>query len=164
MCPQSLPMLPQKINSLPLTACVVGDNAHTCTERLLTPFEGTKKKDFSKDCHNNHLSQCRIRIECAFGRLVGKWCIFRWPLQASLEDAAGIMCRAAGLHSHCTDNGDTFPVSNNVRKKNASPFFESISPSRCARCFLQVAGLLCARCRVALSKVQCRNLQGAGLG
>ena len=76
---------PQKINSLPLTAFVVGDNAHTCTEHLLTPFKGTNKNDHSKDCFNHHLSQCRIRIECAFGRLVGKWCIFRRPLQASLD-------------------------------------------------------------------------------
>ena len=58
---------PQKINSLPLTTFVVGDNAHTCMEHLPAPFEGTNKNDHSKDCHNCHLSQCRIRIGCTLG-------------------------------------------------------------------------------------------------
>ena len=104
--------LPEKINSLPLTAFIVGDNAHTCTEHLLTPFKGTNKNDHSKDCFNCHLSQCRIGIECAFGRLVGKWCIFRRPLQTSLDNAVRITCCASGLHNCCIDNGDVLPVRN----------------------------------------------------
>ena len=59
-------------------------------------------------------------------------------------------------------------TNDHVEKKNASPFFGSISPSRCASCLLvlhkvqckhppcsvQGAGSQFARCRVALGKVQ----------
>ena len=102
--------LPDKINSLPLTAFVVGDNAHTCTEHLLTPFKGTSRNDHTKDFCNHHLSQCRIKIECAFGRLAGKWCIFKRPLQTSLDNADGITHCAARLHNCCIDNGDVLPA------------------------------------------------------
>ena len=118
--------LPQKINNLPWTRFVVGDNAYTCTEHLLTPFKGTNKNDHSKDCFNYHLSQCRIRIECSFGRLVGKWCIFRRPLQTSLDNAVRIIYCAARLHNYCIDNGDTV-LTNEQEAVEAlpSPFYET---------------------------------------
>ena len=69
--------LPDKVEALPLTRYMVGDNAYTPTEHVLVPpFSGSEKPDPGKDAYNHHLSQLRIRIEMCFGRFVSKWRIF----------------------------------------------------------------------------------------
>ena len=45
-----------KVESLPLTWYVVGDNVYTPTENLLVPFSGTGKEDPGKNAYNYHLS------------------------------------------------------------------------------------------------------------
>ena len=65
--------LKQFIDNLPIGLYVVGDAAYTLSEHLMTPFTGPQKQDPNKDCLNFHLSQMRIRIEMAFGRLVTKF-------------------------------------------------------------------------------------------
>ena len=62
--------LPDMVEALPFTRYVVGDNAYTPSEHVLVPFAGADKTDPLKDTYNFHLSQVRIRIEMAFGRLV----------------------------------------------------------------------------------------------
>ena len=103
-----------KIDSLPLTRFVVGDSAHTCTEHLLTPLKGIERNDHPKDHFKCHLSQHRIRIECSFGRLVGKWCILKRPLETSLDSAIRITHCVARLRNWChTDNSGMVLLANN---------------------------------------------------
>ena len=64
--------LPDKVKDLPIGKFIVGDNASTCSENLLTPFSGGVKITKKNDIYNFYLSQLRIKIECAFGRLVSK--------------------------------------------------------------------------------------------
>ncbi|MBV5267579.1 MAG: transposase family protein, partial [Burkholderiaceae bacterium] len=97
--------LARKIESLPLGKFVVGDNAYVCTEHLLTPFPGDEKKDPGNDAYNFYLSQLRIRIEMAFGRLVNKWRIFRRPLQIQLKNVGKVFLCATRLHNFCINEG-----------------------------------------------------------
>ena len=48
----------------------VGDAAYTLMERLLVLFTESQRLDPAKDSFNYYLSQLRIRVEMAFGRLV----------------------------------------------------------------------------------------------
>jgi hypothetical protein len=61
---------------------VVGDNAYVCTEHLITPFMGSSNLNSENDSYNFFLSQLRIRVEMAFGRLIAKWRSLRCSLEA----------------------------------------------------------------------------------
>lgn len=56
---------------------LVGDAAYIESEHLVTPYVGGQLADPYCDSFNYYLSQCRIRIEMAFGRLTGKWAILK---------------------------------------------------------------------------------------
>ena len=99
--------LPDKVEALPLTRYVVGDNAYTPTEHVLTPFSGSEKDDPAKDAYNFYVSQVRIRIEMCFGRLVSKWRILKTPLCVKLKNATRIIYACTRLHNYCINEGDT---------------------------------------------------------
>ena len=64
---------------------IIGDNAYQLTNSLLIPFSGADTRDDNNDAYNFYLSQLRTCIEMSFGRLTGKWRIFR----SDLSDANG---------------------------------------------------------------------------
>ena len=59
---------------------MLGDAAYPLSDHLLTPYPG-KNLLKDKDAFNFFLSQVRIRIEQAFGILVGQWGILWKPLR-----------------------------------------------------------------------------------
>ena len=97
------------VEALPRTRYVVGDNAYTASEHVLVPFAGADKSDPLKDTYNFHLSQVRIRIEMAFGRLVSKWRIFKAPLSVKIKNATRIIYCCTHLHNYCINEGDLVP-------------------------------------------------------
>ena len=91
------------IESLPVGLFVVGDAAYTLSENLLTPFTGVNRGDVNRDAYNFFLSQVRIRIEMAFGRLTRKWGILRNRLYGSQATCARVLLTCATLHNYCID-------------------------------------------------------------
>ena len=81
---------------------IIGDNAYELTNKLLIPFSGTRRLDEANDNYNFFLSQLRIRIEMAFGRLTTKWRIFRSDLLAAngTETNCKIIRVGAKLHNY----------------------------------------------------------------
>ena len=77
----------------------VGDNAYNLTTKMLIPFKGSQKTQKYKRSYNFHLSQLRIRIEMAFGRLTTKWRIFRRNLEFSSAYNRMIIDAAFRLHN-----------------------------------------------------------------
>lgn len=61
------------IESLPLGHAVIGDAAYEPTERLIALFGWDAAKIPKHDNFNFYCSQCRIRIEMAFGVMQQKW-------------------------------------------------------------------------------------------
>ena len=61
------------LTSLPPGLFGLGDAAYTLSEHLLIPFTGSDRLDPAQDAFNYYLSQLRIRVEMAFGRLVKKF-------------------------------------------------------------------------------------------
>ena len=96
---------PDMLEKLPLRKCIIADNACNATEHLITPFCGVNKNDKAKDAFNYYLSQCRIRIECTFGRLVNKFQIFKRPLRCSVHNSTRMAHAATKLHNWCINHG-----------------------------------------------------------
>ena len=77
--------LKELINSLPRGLYVVADAAYTLSESVLVPFTGAHWLNSANDAFNFYLSQLRIRVEMAFGRLVNKFRILSGKIERSLE-------------------------------------------------------------------------------
>lgn len=78
---------------------LVGDNAYVLDNQTVIAFSG-KNLDEYKRTYNFYLSQLRIRIEMAFGRLTTKWRIFRRKLDFNTSYCSQICCVAAILHNY----------------------------------------------------------------
>eukprot|EP00918_Siedleckia_nematoides_P073861 GHVU01161323.1.p1 GENE.GHVU01161323.1~~GHVU01161323.1.p1 ORF type:complete len:427 (-),score=21.48 GHVU01161323.1:63-1343(-) len=89
------------IECLPRGRYVVGDNAYVPTEHLMTPFAGSQRAFPGHDSFNFHLSQLRIRIEQAFGLMVGRWRILKGPLQVKLRHVGKVVMCISRLHNYC---------------------------------------------------------------
>ena len=89
------------LESIPPYHYILADPAYLLTNKVLVPFTGSQRDNPENDSFNFHLSQLRIRIEMAFGRLVGKWRILRSPLQqGSLRKNIEIIMVCATLHNY----------------------------------------------------------------
>jgi len=74
--------------------CLFGDNAYVNCHYMATPFRSSAVGT-AEDNYNYFHSQLRIRIECAFGMLVGRWGLLRRALPSTLslrKVTALVMC------------------------------------------------------------------------
>ena len=83
--------------------CVIGDCAYTPTEHLVPIFRGENARIPCNDNFNYYASQCRIRIEMAFGLMVKKWGILSSPLKCKLQNIKRLIVAIARLHNFCID-------------------------------------------------------------
>lgn len=83
---------------------VLGDPAYIPTEHMITPYSGVHGEDEWNSIFNFYLSQLRIRVEMAFGRLTTKWKFLRKPLDVKLENAAKVVESCAKLQNFCITN------------------------------------------------------------
>jgi hypothetical protein len=75
-----------RIAQLPVGYCIIGDAAYTPTEHLVPIYSGNDRLIKRNDDFNFYASQCRIRIEMAFGLMQMKWGILRQPQSCSLKN------------------------------------------------------------------------------
>mmetsp|Transcript_32231 Transcript_32231/g.77042 ORF Transcript_32231/g.77042 Transcript_32231/m.77042 type:complete len:373 (-) Transcript_32231:51-1169(-) len=87
------------IDSMPPELYALGDAAFDVSERLLIPFTGSQRADPDKDAFNFYLSQLRIRVEMAFGRMVNKFRILDGKVEGSLDRVVSILTACARLHN-----------------------------------------------------------------
>jgi len=74
--------------------CFFGDKAYVNCRYMATPYRGATVGT-SEDNYNFFHSQLRIRIECAFGMLVGRWGVLRKAIPATVglrKITAMVMC------------------------------------------------------------------------
>ena len=105
------------LNQLPPDYSIVADNAYTLDNNLLVPPSGPARQEPYKRTYNFYLSQLRIRIEMAFGRLTTKWRIFRRRLSYSTPKDSLICMVAAKLHNYIID-GDNIRFRNSYYTKD----------------------------------------------
>ncbi|KAL7501923.1 hypothetical protein ACHAXN_000076, partial [Cyclotella atomus] len=87
-------------DSLPLGLYFVADAAFPLSEHVLIPFFGSQRfASAANDSLNYYLSQMRIRVEMAFGRMVNKFRILSGKIVGSLERVSKILMACARLHN-----------------------------------------------------------------
>lgn len=106
------------INELPLGMFFVGDAAYTLSENLLIPFTGSQRDNLDNDAFNYYLSQLRIRIEMAFGRLVNKFRVLKKNLEGSLKRKSRIIMTCARLHNFIIDMDQVFVLNDQFNDKD----------------------------------------------
>jgi hypothetical protein len=87
------------LRTLPSSYFIVGDNAYSLSNQILTPFKGQQKQDVYNSSYNFYLSQLRIRVEMAFGRMTTKFRIMRTKMYCSLETQSRVIEAVARLHN-----------------------------------------------------------------
>ena len=88
-----------------------GDNAYPLSNKMLIPFSGSERHDNEYNLmYNFYLSQLRIRIEMAFGRLTTAWRIFRYDLPYSTEKNSQIARVGCKVHNYVI-NADNLNLS-----------------------------------------------------
>jgi hypothetical protein len=86
-------------DQLPPSMYGVADAAYTLSENILIPFTGAERFDPFNDSFNYYLSQLRIRVEMAFGRLVNKFRILGHKIEGTLDRVTAILLACARLHN-----------------------------------------------------------------
>jgi DDE superfamily endonuclease len=89
------------VESLPKGICVIGDAAYQPTEHMVPVYQGVDKLCVKYDNFNFFASQCRIRVEMAFGMMQSKWGILQRPLSCSLSNMLWLVQAIARLHNFC---------------------------------------------------------------
>ena len=77
----------------------VADAAYTLQENLLIPFTGCERNDPAHDAFNFFMSQLRIRVEMAFGRLTNKFRILKGCMIGSLDRISAFIMACARIHN-----------------------------------------------------------------
>ena len=99
-----LSTLAEMVESLPDGYVVIGDPAYSPTEHMIPIFFGEATKDKENDTFNYFASQCRIRIEMAFGLMTRKFGILQRPYSGrKLRRTKTLMTAIARLHNFVID-------------------------------------------------------------
>jgi hypothetical protein len=93
--------LGEMIESLPGLFFAIGDCAYAPTEHLVPIFGGQSATVPNNSHFNFYASQCRIRIEMAFGLMVQKWGILKRPITCRLRNVRHVVVCIARLHNFC---------------------------------------------------------------
>ncbi|CAB1110331.1 unnamed protein product [Ectocarpus sp. CCAP 1310/34] len=90
------------VKNLPPGFYMLGDAAYPLSDHLLTPYPG-RGLPLDKDAFNFYLSQLRVRIEQAFGILVGQWGILWKPLRVQFAGRCDFITALFRLHNYLRD-------------------------------------------------------------
>lgn len=92
--------LKEVVENLPLGLYFVADAAFPLTEHILIPFFSSQRfVSPANDAFNYYLSQMRIRVKMAFGRMVNKFRILSGKINGSLKPVAKVLMACARLHN-----------------------------------------------------------------
>ena len=94
-------LLYELIEDLPLGICCIGDAAYQPTEHMVPIYQGADKLMTKYDNFNFFASQCRIRVEMAFGMMQAKWGILQRPIGCSISNMLWLAQAIARLHNYC---------------------------------------------------------------
>eukprot|EP00954_Amorphochlora_amoebiformis_P004192 326780-Amorphochlora_amoeboformis.AAC.1 len=85
---------------MPCGFWIAGDAAYSCSDCVIGPYSDVEaRNDRRKDNFNWSQSQLRIRIEMAFGKLVGRFGVLWKPMSISYDRAAIVAMACAKLHN-----------------------------------------------------------------
>jgi DDE superfamily endonuclease len=68
---------------------------------MVPVYQGVDQLSAKYDNFNFYASQCRIRVEMAFGMMQSKWGILQRPLNCSMRNMLWMVQAIARLHNYC---------------------------------------------------------------
>lgn len=93
---------------LPLGYFLVGDNAYAPSEGLVPVFGGNDRNIPANDDANFYMSQCRIRVEMAFGMMTNRFGILQSPLRVSPHHLGPLIQCVARLHNFMLTENNSY--------------------------------------------------------
>lgn len=108
------------VENLPDGFVAIADAAYTATEHMCALFYGYQAKKEENDAFNFYASQCRIRIEMAFGLMTMKWELLQKPLKMKMNKIKLHLTAIARLHN--------FVINERLNEKKGA--FESAREAR----------------------------------
>lgn len=112
--------LQQWLQALPEQYFIGADAAYPLSNQILIPFKGPQRHEQYKSSYNFYLSQLRIRIEMAFGRMTTKFRVMRGKMTCSLQTQSKVIQVVTRLHNFIIDN-DGLPS----RQQQVAPINEA---------------------------------------
>lgn len=116
--------LPDVLAALPLGFFIIGDNAYPASEHLVPVFGGVDHLNVGNDNFNYFLSQCRIRVEMAFGMMTQRFGVLARPLRIYPRHIGTWMETIARLHNYTINHNHGLvddAAQAPVRNANAGP-------------------------------------------
>nr|XP_055049367.1 uncharacterized protein LOC129434466 [Misgurnus anguillicaudatus] len=91
---------------VPIT--VLGDAAYPLMPWLMKPYSDHGQLMGDQQHFNYRLSRARMTVECAFGRLKGRWRCLLKQSELELKRVPVVVTACCILHNLCEQNGETF--------------------------------------------------------
>ncbi|KAM7170565.1 uncharacterized protein RBU57_005217 [Macrochelys suwanniensis] len=94
------------VGDVEMPIVILGDPAYPLMPWLMKPYTGTL--DSEKELFNYRLSKCRMVVECAFGRLKGRWRSLLTRSDLSQTNIPIVIAACCVLHNLGESKGETF--------------------------------------------------------
>ncbi|XP_065405419.1 uncharacterized protein LOC135972214 [Chrysemys picta bellii] len=94
------------VGDVEMPIVILGDPAYPLMPWLMKPYTGAL--DSEKELFNYRLSKCRMVVECAFGRLKGRWRSLLTRCDLSETNIPIVIAACCVLHNLCESKGETF--------------------------------------------------------
>lgn len=102
-----LPSWTENIDNTDVPLFLIGDPAYHLLPWLMKAYPGNNLTEEQK-LFNYRLSRARMTIECAFGRLKGRWRCLLKRLYNDITSVSEIVKSCCTLHNICEIHGDFF--------------------------------------------------------
>ena len=86
---------------------LIGDSGYGLETWLMVPYPERVGMADAEILYNYKLSGTRMIVECAFGRLKGRWRILNTIQQSSVKHATEVSLACAILHNLCSRSADS---------------------------------------------------------
>ena len=123
--------LPDLHDEGPLPHVIIGDEAFPCLHNLLRPYPRYDNKTLPKPeaIFNYRLCRARMPVECAFGILAQRFCIFNRRIPLCTDNADKVVKAATVLHNYLRE------------EKPVDQIYAELNPTKQA--YLDDAGVAC---------------------
>ena len=103
-----MPSRIRRINNVDVPVMILGDAAYPMLPWIMKPYPGTGTLSRKQRHFNYRLSRARMVVECAFGRLKGRWRCLLKRNDCELIFVSTIVNACCILHNLCEVHGDGF--------------------------------------------------------